>query len=214
MARKDFWLNVRRAVRLVLPNGVAESPLWDADEFERRLRDAVIWLTPQTVDGFNPADFEFLTPTERQDLAEAVQRFRDIARQKPSDEQAKDEQIERALPYFRRILEIVRPDKYGDAEALELGKKVELQLADQLPSTVRELRFETGVDWVGKPALFICIVFNDEPKSDEEFLANAEEVRPLVQETVHRMDIPHWPFVSFRIPSDLKPRRSKRKAKK
>lgn len=214
MARKDFWLNVCRASRLTRPTHVADLPLHDPKAIERILRRSPFWLSPQTVDGFNVEDFDFLSAKERGDLADAVQRFQEIARPTPSEPQAQQEQIEQALPFFCRILEILRPDQYANDESLALGKRIEKDLEGQLPPFVRELRFETGVDWRGNPAVTVWVVFTEEPKNDEAFLVDAERIRPLLVETVHRKYRTYWPIVRFRTPSDLRRRRRKRKVKK
>src|SRR6266849_2051767 len=120
MSLRDCWINVRTAARLIAPGAVADSPKLDTGKIERILRGATFWLTPRAVDGFNPVDFNFLTLGERDALTESVNRFREIARQVPPDQQPTDEQIQQALPPFLRVLEILRPDKYGDPDALEL----------------------------------------------------------------------------------------------
>lgn len=108
VALGDFWLNVRRAARKVAPDVIAEGPKLDSAAIQQKLRDAVLWLTPKSVEGFDPSDFEFLSPAERKALTEAVKRFRQIAERVPPDKPATDEQIQQALPQFQRIVEILR----------------------------------------------------------------------------------------------------------
>jgi hypothetical protein len=125
MALRDFWISVRTGARLIAPTATADSPRLDSAKIERILRGATIWLTPRSVHGFDASDFDFLTEAERNQLSKSVERFREIASQVPPDKPATPQQIQQALPEFLRILEVLRPDKYADPEALVVGKRVE-----------------------------------------------------------------------------------------
>jgi len=201
----DFWMSIRTAVRLLVPGASVDSPLLDSAAIERGLRGAAIWLTPASVEGFDPNDFVFLPHAERQTLTEAVERFRDVARQVPPNQPATEEQIRQALPEFQRIVEILRPDKYADPEALVIGKRIEQHLANRLPEFVAALRFETGEDHTGAPALWIWVILKDEAAEEEVLGANMRTVRDLFQRMVKELKVGRWPFFRVRTVSELEP---------
>lgn len=212
MSLKDFWMSVRTGARFIAPRATADSPRLDSAAIESTLRRATIWLTPKSVEGFNPEDFLFLSDHEQKTLRDAVSKFLVLARQVPPGRPATEQQIQQALPLFLRIVEILRPDHFADSEAFVIGKKVEQQLAGQIPQSVLELRFETGKDASGGPALWIWVVFKDEAAKKDVFLPNARNVRELLENSVSELGFEQWPYVRFRTDSELKP--SEQKSKK
>jgi hypothetical protein len=213
MSIDDFWMNVRTGARSMAPTVTADGPWIDATDVERLLLRDSSWLTRKTVRGFDEADFDFLPDEERTALAKAVEGFREIARQVPRDQPPSDEQVQAALPEFRRIVDILRPDKYADAEAMKLGRRIEQELAGQIPESVAELRYETGEDWHGGPGLWIWVVLKNEAAEDDVLIPNVREVRRLLQDTVEELEVKRFPFFHFRAVSDLEPL-SKFEAKK
>jgi len=205
MSLRDFWTSVRTASRFIAPGAPADSPRLDSAKIEGLLRSAVVWLTPKSVEGFNPEDFDFLPLAERQDLIDSVNRFSDLARQVPPDKPATDQQIQQALSQFLRIVEILRPDRYADSEAFVIGKKVEQQLANHFPQSVSELRFETGEGASGELALWIWVILKDEAAKEDVFHTNTRAIRELLRRTVKEIGIKHWPYVRFRTVSELEP---------
>lgn len=203
MSLNEFWLNVRTGARFVAPTAAADSPFMDAAEIERRLRRATTWLTPESVNGFREEDFSFLNSSERRELADAVTGFRTIARRIPPDQPATDQQIREALPHFLRIFTILRPDKYNDPEALVLGKQVEQRLAGSLPEAVLDLRFETGEDVGGQPALWIWVILKDEAVQGDALAKNTQAIRQILHRAVRELGFAHWPYVHFRTASEL-----------
>jgi len=204
---QDFWISIRAGSGFLTPHVTADSPLVDTDRVARNLQAAVIWLTPRCVDGFDENDFGFLPEAERRDLSQAVERFREIASRVNPKGRATTQQIQDALPPFLQILKIlgIPNNKYADAEALIDGKRIEQYLSGHLPSSVVELRFETGDDSSGGPGLWVWVVFKDDVAADDAVLFLAtEEVRNLVVEAVRRLGIERWPYVRFRTESDLK----------
>ena len=80
------------------------------------------------------------------------QAFLLVADQVPEGGHPSETQVQAALPAFQKIVEILRPDKYADLDALVIGKRIEQSLAGRLPEWVRELVFETGNDVQDEPA--------------------------------------------------------------
>ncbi|TVS19212.1 MAG: hypothetical protein EA424_09180 [Planctomycetaceae bacterium] len=202
MALKQFWTSIRSAARFLVPAVIADAPKFDGAYIETRLRGARDWLVPESVEGFDEHDFGFLPDDLRRHLAQCVNEFRAIAQQVASDEQATDEQLEAALPSLLGVLEVMRPDRYADLDALVIGKRVERELARRLPGWVREIRFETGNDSNGDPAVWIWVEIDDEAATADVLSKNTRQVRSLLRECVRQLEIPHWPYVRFRTSSE------------
>src|SRR5262249_27055589 len=145
-------------------------------------------------EGFNEDDFDFLPADERKELSESVKQFLEAARGVGPKDRPTDLQIQQALPPFTRIVEILGGNKYADPEAFLLGKRIEREIANQLPASVLELRFETGEDASGGEALWIWVVFKDDvAQSKEVLLSNIDYVREALNDAVGRLGIKRWP---------------------
>ena len=68
MALDDFWWTVNSGYRVLLRSRPFGLPSCGRGSLEKRLRNAVPWLTPAAVEGFDPDDFAFLSPSEREEL--------------------------------------------------------------------------------------------------------------------------------------------------
>ena len=152
MAIKDFWNNIRAGASLTSSQAVVDSPRLNAERIESILRSATSWLTPKSVEGYDPDDFDFLADEERQRLTDNIKHFRATASKVPHIGPPTNEQIREAMPEFENILKTIRPDRYGDLDAFVLGKKIEREVSGTLPQWARELIFETGFDVSGEPA--------------------------------------------------------------
>lgn len=202
MSLRDFWISVRTGAGLVSPKATVDSATLDANQMERILRGADLWLTPKAVEGFDEGDFGFLTADERSRLAEHVTRFRTVASTVPGDAPARNEQVREALPDLRGILDIIRPDKYGDPDALVLGKKLEQQVHASLPAWVRDLRVETGLDASGDPAAWVWVEMEDAATTDEGFSRRIRQVKSLLENALRTISPDRWPYVRFRTVSE------------
>jgi hypothetical protein len=203
MTLQEFWANVRSAGGFLLRRAAVDSPRLDANRIERVLRRSRKWLTPKAVAGFDPDDFAFLSEEERRDLQESVNRFLQVVEQAPESGQPSEAQVEAALLPFKQIVEILRPDKYADRDALVSGKKIEQYLRGRLPDWVRELVFETGNDsTLGEPAIFIWVEIADEAAEDDVFSENTRLAWDIVDEAARKVDPERWPFNRFRSSSE------------
>jgi hypothetical protein len=203
MALEEFWANVRSAGGFLLRRAAVDSPRLDASRIERILRRSRKWLTPKAVEGFDPDDFAFLSEEERRDLQESVAHFLRVVEQVPGNGRPSEAQVEAALPQFKRIVEILRPDKYADRDALVSGKKIEQYLRGRLPDWVRELVFETGNDsTLGEPAIFIWVEIADEAAEDDVFSENTTLAERIVREAARKVDPERWPFILIRSSSE------------
>ncbi len=202
MSLREFWTSVRTAAGFLLPPVAADSPRIDTDQLEARLRRVQIWLTPKSVEGFHVEDFPFLDEGTRGQLSRCVQQFVNAAEQVPPDKPATEEQVQVALPAFLCILEIMRPDKYGDLDAFIIGKRIERDLAGHLPDWVHELRFETGDDANGDPAVWIWVELADAAAEKNVFSQHTREIRTDLVDCVRRLGVERWPYVHFRTVSE------------
>jgi hypothetical protein len=199
MALREFWISVRTAARLFAPQGVVDSPRLDAGAIERKLRGATLWLTRGAVAGFDKDDFSFLPEADRERLTRLVAEFREVASKVSPTAPAPPDAVERALPLFRDIVELLEFDRYGDAEAFRVGKLIEQEIESYRPSELAELRFNTGFDHSGDPGLWIWAFLGDDVSgSDEAFLESAERLRELLDPVARRVAPDRWPYLSFR----------------
>jgi len=155
MALPDFWTNVRIGARLFTPQAIVDSPRLDADAIEHMLRETTQWLTPRAVDGFEKSEFSFLASGERARLAKLVEDFSRVAAKVRPTAPPVREVVESALPLFREIVAMLEFERYGDAEAYRLGKQIERELQPCRPKELAELRFNSGLDHSGDPALWV-----------------------------------------------------------
>jgi hypothetical protein len=203
---RDFWVDIRNGAGFVSPTVVVDRTTLDASWLERILRAADLWLTPSLVSDFRDEDFDFLDPEERSRLAQHVSNFRAVASGVPSDAPATREQVKRALLEFQGILEIVRPDKYGDPEAFRIGKMIEQITRGRLPGWVRGLRFETGDDASGDPALWVWAEVDDDAADSKVLGGNFEQLRELVGRAVadvnEKLKVERWPYIRLRTASE------------
>src|SRR5262249_10344 len=143
---------------------------------------------------------------ERRDLQESVDRFLRVVEQVPGNGRPSEAQVEAALPPFQRIVEILRPDKYAERDALVIGKRLEQYLRGRLPDWVREVVCETGNDGnVGEPALWIWVEVADEAAKEGVFSQNTRTVRSIVDPAARKIAPDRWPFVRFRSSSEQRP---------
>jgi hypothetical protein len=199
MALDDFWMNVRTAARLPVPQSLVDSPQLDAEAIDRALRITTAWLSPSAVAGFFEQDFSFLTDAERVRLAELHRDFLAAVTKKSQTALPAGDLIEKALPIFRGIVQALEYDRYGDPTAFRLGKLIEKAIAARRPPELAELRFNTGSDHSGDPALWIWAFLSaDVSDSDEKFLETAQELRDLLDPAARQVSPDRWPYISFR----------------
>jgi len=200
MPLRDFWISVKTAARLISPRAAVDSPRLDTARIEEQLRSAALWLTPRAVEGYEDSDFDFLAKDERAKLTESVNTFRRIAATVPPNATAPQPAIEEALPPFRDILSIIRPDQYADPEALVIGKRVEQIVQGRLPGWVKELVFETGIDTGGDPAIWIWIEVGPEGEllAMQEFTDEFKIVQRALEQAIAKVGGGRWPYIRQR----------------
>jgi hypothetical protein len=200
MAARDFLLSLRTAARLLSPSVSTEGTRLDADHLTGVLRRATIWLTPSSVDGFDPHDlheeFPELSEQDREQLIRDVAEFRLVAGRVPGDQPASQEQVEAALAPFLRILSLMQPymEQFQVNNALRRGR---------FPSTVRDFAVKVGDDSTGEKAVWVWVIVSDEV-DDEDFKKGIGEIKQGVEDALRRAGIDLYPYVRFRTMAEQK----------
>jgi hypothetical protein len=205
MAIEKFWNSVRWSSNLLVPYNAEESPRLDPTRIETILRSETNWLTPGWMKGYDPAEFDFLSEEERTRLDEGVKEFKAVVDSIPKNAQATGEQLDKGVTGFRKILEVLRPDRYPDFEAFLLGKKIENFVRDEVPAWLTEMIFESGNDHGGEPALWIYAVLEDFALEDDVRRENARLIREIFGQAVAEICPERFPYVRFRSVSDQTP---------
>ena len=86
-------------------------------------------------------------------------------------------------------MEILRPDKYADIDALKIGKQVEQFVGERLPSWVKEMVFETGSDAVGDPALWIWVEVDDRAIDGSSLIDVFQPVRRELEQALEKIGV-------------------------
>jgi hypothetical protein len=203
MALHDFWSNVRIAARYFAPQAIVDSPRLDTEAIERMLREQIHWMSPGAVAGFDEQEFSFLADGERSRLAMLVADLRAVASSQSPTASVADDAVEKALPIFRDIVQLLEFDRYGDVEAYRLGKMIEQEIAPRKPPELAELRFNTGLDHSGDPAVWIwAFLTEDVSRNDDTFLKAAHRLRAVLHHVARRVAPDRLPYLSFRPVSE------------
>src|SRR5436309_508313 len=105
MAREEFIRDVWRAHRQFFPPQIqTDSSRSDAHAWARALLNADLWLTPKSVEAFDPVDFADLPPALRNRLGQAVDRFRQVAATVAPDGPATNEQAQLARGHLEELI--------------------------------------------------------------------------------------------------------------
>ena len=106
--REEFILDVRRSARTLLkPNVEADSDVVDTDAIMKILHRAALWLTPKVVERYDPEDFTNCQEEQQSRLKLAVDEFRRIANQVPSDQPATIDQFTEGTERFRDLINVL-----------------------------------------------------------------------------------------------------------
>jgi hypothetical protein len=108
MAKEEFFANVRNAAGFLKFSGETAGSNLDEGARNHRLEQAAEWLTPRSVEGYDPADFSDLPQEDRDALGQAVEDFLVIAREVPTTAAPTKDQVRAVLRSFRTIARVVR----------------------------------------------------------------------------------------------------------
>lgn len=199
MSIERFWSNVISAARQLAPPRAAKAGRGrNGKSVARTVERPHPWLTPDSVDGFVPAEYGFLPVAEREELTDAVARFLAVAEQVPVDGSATKPQVENGRRELDRILAVLDTDHFADADAFVIGKRLYTGLGTWLPAYVRDLRVETGFDSGDDPAVWVYAMIDDESAGDDMLSDNTWSVRQLLKGQWQRMGESRWLYIRFR----------------
>jgi len=100
----DFILDVRRAARLVhKPIVTTDSQLIDPTMISKALQRAATWLTPKILETYDPAAFKTWPGELQEELRDAVNEFRTVAANVPSDKPATTPLFQEGVRAFDRL---------------------------------------------------------------------------------------------------------------
>jgi hypothetical protein len=198
MAIQDFWLNVTAALPYFDPQLATEPSNLDPRQRRRRLRDASLWLTPATVEGFDAGDFGFMAQRERDELSASVEDFRRVAETVPDDGPPTEEQIREASPKFQRILENLEPRENPDIEAFRASKV----LANLRLPNVQKLIHLFDTDSTGDPGIWVWVILKDEVAERPTFFEETDEIRGRIEIALRRTGLRRFPYIHFQTVSE------------
>jgi hypothetical protein len=109
MAQEDFLKHLWRVLRHSVPAVVADNGSVDASAIQRWLAGSDLWLTPKTVEDYDPGDFASWPDEEHRALDAAVGWFRAAAAKVPPDQPATPEQSADAAEAFVQLIGVIQP---------------------------------------------------------------------------------------------------------
>jgi hypothetical protein len=119
---------------------------------------------------------------------------------------ATKEQIRQARTQFESIFKILHFDKFPDPDAFVIGKRADQPiLKGQLPKWVHDLRFETGLDASGDPAIWIWVVVDDEAGELDVISANFRAIQDQLVRWLKRIGEKRWPYIRLQTVSEQVP---------
>jgi len=180
MAIEEFWGNLR--------NAISQSATTTS------------WLSPWSVDEFDLNDFRFLDQDQQQALKESVEQFLDVAHQIPDKQSATETQIETGRKAFEKIVQLLRPDRYWDAESLRTEVLLNRELRAKVPGWVTAISCETGTDSVGDPALWVWLDVTDKAVDQGKIEKNWRPLHDAVEAAYRNIRGRRWLYIHFRSP--------------
>lgn len=198
---QDFWTNIQYAHRFMPPLAISKPSRLTHEEVKKEFR-----LTAHTAEGFQKEAFSsLLSNDEVERLDQAVKGVREVAAELTPGTLATPEQTARALPHFQAIVDILAPDRFANPEAFKTGKQIEAKLKARRPAKLDHLRFMTGLDSTGDPALWIWAYTKEKDSGEydqEAFFAAVDEIAPALQSAAEEVAPDRWPYISYRSTLD------------
>ncbi len=202
-SKRGFLANFRVARNLVVHSRQVDAATGNVETtpVSESLARAAIWLTPKSVAGFNAADFSELGPAKQAELLAAVQSFKAVADQVPSDKPATKEQYGNASVAFARILEILKPYLPIPDE----GRRVEEALRNvEFPSWVVNWDYELASDSDGVAAVWVNVFADERAVPSSQLGRAASELTSKVRQALNNHEIHRWPYIRLRTAKEHK----------
>jgi hypothetical protein len=198
MSLPEFVQNVKTAEHFLPPKAATDSSASGANGTARDLEEAAIWLSPGTVKGFDPRDFDDMPPDQLAELTANVERFRRVAERVPGDKPVPLDDLSEALPALRAIVDALQPN-IADPE----GRRVSDALHKaQFPDFVLGFDYRLDTDHMGDPVVWIWAIVHDGFEDDPAFVDKMLKVDETVRQAIRRDGIERWPLASVRTVSE------------
>ena len=201
MSLAKFW-NTMRRFRPAGGSRLGESPHIDtgAELGAWAERNDTAWQTPDIMSAYDPTDFDFLAPPEASQLRESVGEFRRLTALLPTAGPDAEGLRSDARACLLGILDQMEFHRFGDADAYQLGKRIERQIAAIRPPVLAELRYLTDEDSTGDPALRVWAILSID--DDVRFRQVAKSVREMLDTATREITEEYWPHIHFQSVSE------------
>jgi hypothetical protein len=214
MAMRYFWAHLSDVARQFAAVAFSDSAPAETLKLDpdRATQGSMPWLTPHSLEGYDPRDFEFLEPPQQRELQANVEVFQSVARQVGGKSPPSQERRRAAAVALIEILKLLKPHQFHDPEAFRIQVLLERELRDKLPSWVAGFHCETGTDVGDDEAVYIWLNLTKEGAEEKAGSREGMEVCEVVESAVRRLGILRWPYVWFRETPTLAagPRRQRR----
>lgn len=191
--KRGFLLNFRVARNLFgHPQVMTDAPRGDVATIGRTLARAAIWLTPKSVAGFDAADFAELGPARRRELQTAVDEFRTIAQQVPSNRPATDEQFAAGSAAFERLSPILEPYLAFHDE----DRRVEAALRNvAFPDWIVNWDYQLQSDSDGEAILRVDVFADERTAPMARLGVTTLELTDEVRQALDAVGVERWPYI-------------------
>ncbi|MGC9260542.1 MAG: hypothetical protein ACP5I8_10785 [Phycisphaerae bacterium] len=105
-----------------------------------------------------------------------------------------ERQYEEGRKLLLKIAAIIDFDHYSDPDAFVAGKRIRRLVGNRMPAWVRDLRFDTGQDVSGDPALRIWVIADDKALPPGKLREQTSIMRHILQDCVGS---DYWPYIRF-----------------
>lgn len=193
MARYEFLQNFRVARNLFFhPRVETENPRLDEKSIQQDLVRSAIWLTPKSVKGFEPEDFQELDAGMRKELDDAVREFLGVASQVPATQPATPEQYHAAAAAFSKIMKLLEPYLVTPYE----GERIEEAMkAISFPEWVVNWEYEVTENSEGEPAVYFNVFIDEQNAPRSELGRFASKVTWQIRDVFFKSRVERLPYV-------------------
>jgi len=109
MAQEQFIDSLRLASRMLILPAVSSEQGEQTDTYiASKLHAADFWLTPKSVEGFDPADFVDWPAKKQEELKKEIKAFLEIAEEIPANKPATKAQSNQASKHLKQVIQLVR----------------------------------------------------------------------------------------------------------
>jgi hypothetical protein len=199
MSKQEFLQNLRTARNVFFHRVGPRTAHEDPRDPNTQLARGFIWLAPSSVSGFDPSDFEELSPGVRNQLKERVQQFLDVTKRVGPDKQPSPDDVRRAMQAFLDVVSILEPYLSGNEELHAVRDVLE---SVDFPPGVVAWEFRVGEDSTGDPAAWIWLFVDQDVVERKEVSRVTTAARQKIHDAFTAAGIHRWPYVRARTAAE------------